>query len=311
MKTNKKILILRFASFFLVSPVLYSQVEVSEIKAFRIYQASVVNDTDILTEKKKNIFLNNRFVCYSPTNWNPEIGVFPPENSIQQDLKLLKKYFDGIITYEATHIVPQIASELGMKYCVLGIWNPLSGKEINIAIEEAVSKNSIVISIICGNEGLNRRYSLEQLKDTIHLLKEKTGLPITTTEESGDYSNPDVISLGDYLAVNVHPYYANKKTPKEAVQFVERVYQRLLKKTNKFVVIKETGLPSGGDVHLNETSQANFYRELLKTNIYFWWFESFDLVWKSHTPVEPHWGLFSSNRTPKNVVDILKSNKLK
>ncbi|MCJ7812422.1 hypothetical protein MUP95_03765, partial [bacterium] len=229
----------------------YSQIEVSEIKAFRIHQQSVINDTDILSEEQKKIFLENRFACYSPTNWNPETGISPPENSIRQDLKLLKKYFDGIVTYEATHVVPQIASEIGIKYCVLGVWDPLSKNEINIAIEEATRKNSIVISIICGNEGLNRRYSLEQLKDTIHMLKEKTVLPVTTTEESGDYSNPDVISLGDYLAVNAHPYYANKKTPEEAVQFVELVYKQLQEKTNKFVIIKETGLPSGGDVHLN------------------------------------------------------------
>lgn len=308
MKIRMNVFLKTAALYFLIFTLAYSQIEVSEIKVIRGKNKHDPTDSGKQQEEYKEIFRRHRFVCYSPTNYDPNAGVFPDKQSIYADLKLLSRFFDGIVTYEATRIVPQIAIEAGLEYCVLGVWNPLSEKELKIAIEEANRDNSIIISIICGNEGLNRRYSIGQLKNAMKKIKDQTGLPVTTTEESGDYGNPEVLALGDYLAVNLHPYYAHKTDPIQAVKFVMRSYEILRRKTNKFVVIKETGLPTNGDPRISESIQDRFYQLLKRNDIIFWWFEAFDQEWKTHTSVEPYWGFFRSDRTSKQIVDYLESS---
>jgi len=50
---------------------------------------------------------------------------------------------------------------------------------------------------------------------------------------------------------------------------------------------------------MSEAAQEKYYVELAKTDIRFVYFEAFDQPWKTHLPIEPHWGIFASDRTPK------------
>src|SRR5205823_9481233 len=42
-----------------------------------------------------------------------------------------------------------------------------------------------------------------------------------------------------------------------------------------------------------------------QTDVRFVYFEAFDQPWKTHLPVEPHWGIFRSDRTPKVLASRL------
>ena len=50
--------------------------------------------------------------------------------------------------------------------------------------------------------------------------------------------------------------------------------------------------------------------KLAKSKIKFVYFEAFDLPWKTKAPVEPHWGFFRSDRTPKLIALELMPNSV-
>jgi hypothetical protein len=99
----------------------------------------------------------------------------------------------------------------------------------------------------------------------------------------------------------VHPYFHNQLDPELAVRWTQAAYDDFRRRTERFVLFKEVGLPTAGDpgAVLSEATQAAYYRELAKVDVLFVYFEAFDQPWKTHLPVEPHWGLFRSDRTPK------------
>jgi len=247
--------------------------------------------------------LSYRWAAYSPTNCNPDKGIKPPDESVKEDLLLLHKYFDGIVTYGASDIIPQIAKEVGIKGILYGIWDPRNEEEL--AMARAAASNEIVLGYVVGNEGLDERYDYDTVKQVIKDLSLATGKPATTTEQVGDYSNPRMLELGDWIFPNAHPYFYNFKKPIEAVEWTERQNKKLTSKTEKPVLFKEVGLPSAGDEGLSEENQAEYYKLLQETNVHFVYFEAFDKPWRTKPPVEPHWGLFRSDRTPKLVVEQL------
>jgi exo-beta-1,3-glucanase (GH17 family) len=53
---------------------------------------------------------------------------------------------------------------------------------------------------------------------------------------------------------------------------------------------------------MSEANQVAYYRLLNDTPVVYVRFEAFDQPWKNWAPVEPYWGLFHSDRSPKQVV---------
>jgi exo-beta-1,3-glucanase (GH17 family) len=251
----------------------------------------------------EDTLLSLNWVAYAPTNWNPQKGISAPEKSLKADLLLLRKYFDGIVTYGANEKIPMIAKEVGFKGMLFGVWNPESEEEF--AQARAAAQNEIILGFVVGNEGLDERYDYETLKQAIEKFSAATGKPVTTTEQHTDYANPRLLELGDWIFPNTHPYFHRFIEPVEAAEWTERQYKKLARKTGKPVLFKEVGLPSDGDEGMSEQAQAEYYRKLQRTSVRFVYFEAFDQPWKTHLPIEPHWGLFLSDRTPKLVVKYL------
>ena len=183
----------------------------------------------------------------------------------------------------------------------MGIWNPKDAQEI------AAAKNAanipIVLGFCVGNEGLRKRYQLSELSETINNLKKATNKPVTTTEEVDDYGDARVLSLGDWIFPNVHPYFHNWIEPNKAVRWTKEAFKSFKNRTNKFVLFKEVGLPTAGDSQgrVSEKNQMEYYVNLAKTDVRFVYFEGFDQPWKTYLPIEPHWGIFRSDRSPKRL----------
>jgi hypothetical protein len=89
------------------------------------------------------------------------------------------------------------------------------------------------------------------------------------------------------------------KYPDQAVRWQWQQYAALSERTDQFIFFKEVGLPSRGAPGLSEESQDRYYRALEKTRVQFAYFEGFDQPSKSHTSVEPHWGVFHADLSPK------------
>jgi len=245
------------------------------------------------------------WVAFAPTNQDPNTGIIPDDESLRADLYVLREAgFTGLVTYAADERTHRLAAEADFEAMIMGIWDPTSAEELRLAQEAAAS--SIVIGYVVGNEGLNQRYDFPTLQAAIDQLYQATGKPVTTTEESGDYDDPLLLNLGHWVFPNVHPYWANYRNPSEAVAWTATVFDELHAQAgNRPVLFKEVGLPTAGDTDVDEQRQAEYYRQLQATPVHFVYFEAFDQPWKDWAPVEPHWGLFRSDRLPKEVTQYV------
>ena len=158
------------------------------------------NNLDSLIEKMKS----PRIICYSPTNYNPDWGIYPSESSINSDISLLVSYrFDGLITYGCNGTltkIPQIAKELGMNLVITGVWDPNSNTEINNAIATSTYSDAFCV----GNEQLNVLYTGEQLRSAVENVRTQTGKPVTTTQQVNWYGSGSLV-LEAELSTGVSP----------------------------------------------------------------------------------------------------------
>lgn len=246
------------------------------------------------------------WVAYSPPSANPNEGIEATPEAIREDLAVLSKAgFTGLVTYTSVGVLSRellaLAKSQGFEGIILGIWNPTSEEEI--AAAKAAAKIPIVLGFCVGNEGLGKRYQLAELSLVIQHLREATGKPVTTTEEVDDYADDDLLKLGDWVFPNAHPYFHNRLDPDEAVEWTRNAYEDLERRSKRFVMLKEVGLPTAGDSEgkLSEAAQERYYLELEKTPVRSVYFEAFDQPWKTHLPIEPYWGIFRADRTPKRL----------
>jgi len=253
----------------------------------------------------QSILLNTKWIAFNPTNCDPENHIDALPESIEEDLDNLKKYgFEGLVTYGSSGVLgkelPKIAHKKGF-LLIMGIWDITSNQEINNVITAV--NDGFVFALCAGNEGLDVRYSIYALKKTILELKNKINIPITTAEQIDDYFNTkELCTLGDFIFPIIHPYYYGFSEPISAAAWVNFQYSKLKKQTDLPILIKETSFATAGDKFLSEDLQANFYYELSAKEIPFCFFESYNQKWKKHSPIEPHFGLFNEDRTPKKYI---------
>jgi exo-beta-1,3-glucanase (GH17 family) len=248
-------------------------------------------------------FTEIRWVDYSPSAWNPDKGIEPSTESIKEDLAALRKAkFTGLVTYGSRgrlgSELPSLAKEAGFEGMILGVWNPGDSAEVASAKQAAMSE--VVLGICVGNEGLmEHRYVLETLAGAMKDIRQATKKPVTTTEIIQNYEQ--LLDLVDWAFPNAHPYFANITDPDSAVIWTHDAFQQLKRKTNLLVMLKEEGLPTAGDAKqpLSELAQCEYYDSLAKTDSRFAYFEAFDQVWKTTLPIEPHWGVYRQDRSPK------------
>jgi exo-beta-1,3-glucanase (GH17 family) len=272
-----------------------------------------IQNNNIPASDLKNLLENLCWAAYSPSgDWDPIKGIYPKEDSILQDLILLRKAgFSGIVTYGANQI-PNVTlvEQAGLKGIIYGIWDPNNKEELEEGIKAA--KYDVVIGFCIGNEGLfenseNGGYTLDELKESMQYIREKTGKPVTTTEQIRDYTVKEweLLEISDWIFCNTHPYFENIKDPVDAVDWTKHRYNLLKKEISKPIIFKEVGFPSAGDPNMSEKKQLQYYQLLLDTDVNFVWFESFDQRWKTYLPIESHWGLFKNDRSPKEVVNCI------
>jgi len=262
------------------------------------------------------------WIAYSPTNFDPTTNPprWPSEQDVREDLRVLRSAgFNGLVTYGSNYRqqsapdrmldIPRLAQAAEFSGMIVGVWNPTDEDELRAA--EQAGQYSVVVGYCVGNEGLDVRYDLKKLTAAMDRLRQKTGKPVTTTEEAGDYyENSPLWKIADWTFPNVHPYFANRRDPQEAAQWTASIFKTLRAVSDKPLIFKEVGLPSGGDVGLDEARQARYYELLRQTNVIYVVFEAFDAPWKHlgrpkpdgappWPDPEPHWGVFSSERKPK------------
>jgi exo-beta-1,3-glucanase (GH17 family) len=274
-----------------------------------------------------------RFVAYTPTDLKIVAGKVhaASQESIRKDLAILREDFQGLITYscaDGVEEVPVVASSLGYRALILGIWDPLSEREISNVKRLVNTYPQLIVGVSVGNETLlAQRHKWSVLRSTIQRLRsDLPGVAITTSEPFYYYLNDDpadFLAVQDFLLPSVHPLFQpwfDQATTAQAVDFVVRVAGLLSAKTNKPVLIKETGLPSGPPgTRFTPAAQEEFWVSLLQQlppapGSGFAYFEAFDHDWKEENarrefgshPEEGYWGLYTADGQPKDVVAELR-----
>lgn len=274
-----------------------------------------------------------RFVAYTPTDLTIVAGQVHPASRarIRKDLTLLREDFQGLITYscaDGVDEVPAVAKALGYRALIIGIWDPLSDREFRNAKRLVTAYPHLIVGISVGNETLlaeRRQWSV--LRAAIQRLRTAVpGVAITTSEPFYYYlnNNPaDFVAVQDFLLPSVHPLFQpwfDQASTVQAVDFVVRVAGLLSAKTDKPVLIKETGLPSGPPgTRFTPAAQAEFWTSLIRQlpkrpGLGVAYFEAFDHDWKEENarqefgshPEEGYWGLYTADGEPKAVVAQLR-----
>ena len=277
---------------------------------------------------------HTRHIAYTPRGF-AIVGGKPmaaPKASIRADLKLLRPFFDGLITYASNNgmeAVPGIARELAYRSVIMGIWDPLSEVEIQNVIAAAKRYPTLVTAVIIGNEGIyTKRYQPEDVQKVGHRLKrECPSLAVTTSEPFFLYFKKeytDFFNGHDLLMPNVHPVFEpwfKPSAPSQGVSMILNVAGQFKTTYRRPLLIKETGLPSGptGQSDFSPERQALFWSELFArfptaAGLSFACFEAFDAPWKpAATAVEfpgnhaseAFWGFFTATGKGKPVIDAL------
>ena len=275
-----------------------------------IFASCVSIDSDPILVNLRKQAESLRWVAYSPTHSDPNRAISPTLDNLRSDLDVLRKAnFSGLVTYSSSgplgETLVALATEAGFKGMVVGIWDINSDEEFTAA--KKVASSPIIVGYCMGNEGYPSRYNLQKLSAAIQRLRDATGKPVSTSQPFHDYVDNELLTLGDWVFPNVHPYFQNLLEPDRAVAWTLEANRDVSHRTKKFVWFKEVGLPTAGDKEnrLSEKRQEDYYIALAKTEVHFVYFEGFDLAWKTDLPVESHWGIFHSDRTPKPLATRL------
>lgn len=279
---------------------------------------------------------DTQFIAYTPSDFRVEAGrpVAASREGINADLAQLRRHVDGLITYSSSNGLDQIAGAAqaaGFRAVILGIWSPTDVDEITRALNTARAHPRLVRAIAVGNEGLFwKRY---QWPDVVRVMsqlrRELPSVAVTTSEPMVSYlGSPQRLGCDhqDFLLPNVHPLFEawfRPDAPQQAAQFVMDISQRLHALCGKFVLVKETGAPSGPlERGMSPQTQTALWSELFRhlrtqKNIGLALFEAFDAPWKVaeiardsgvRDERERYWGWFDAQRRPKPVVSVLAGN---
>jgi exo-beta-1,3-glucanase (GH17 family) len=269
---------------------------------------------------------DGRFVAYEPTSLAVTDGkvTAADPSSIRADLAVLRREFDGLITYDAIHgaeRIPQLAAELHFRAVIIGVWDPTDQTQLTAALAAARANPQLVVGLSLGNELLfAHRSDPDALAALVrHVRIQAPELALSTTEPFHIYQEPATRALLgqlDFLLLNVHPVFQpwfRGASDATAAQFVVNVLDLLRPLACGPLLVKETGVPTApAQSGFSEARQAGFYRALRDRlqptpERAFAYFEAFDEPWRaadaspipgSH-PEEAHWGLFDAQRAPK------------
>ncbi|MDX2221173.1 MAG: hypothetical protein SFV21_00400 [Rhodospirillaceae bacterium] len=278
------------------------------------------------------VMTTGRFVAYQPTALHMVNGRATPADaaSIAEDLKVLRPYFDGLITYGAHsggERVADVAATLGFRAVIMGVWEIASAAERAAVVAAAKRAPGLVAGVSVGNEVVyGRRGTFADVAAAMRDLRAAMpDVAIAATEPFHVLLGPDArpaLEAADLLLPIVHPVFEPwyKAAPDaNAAEFVVNVTAELARVYCGPILVKETGVPTApAELGFTPARQAAFYRELQRqfspsAAKAFAYFSAFDAPWRvndSHPvpgdhPEEAHWGLFDADRKPKPVAGVI------
>lgn len=191
--------------------------------------------------------------------------------------------------------------------------------EVGRGIGLARQFDELVVAVNVGNEALvdwnDHMVPVDKLMAYVRRVKSAIDQPVTVAENYAWWTRDGQALAAEVDFIGVHTYPAwEEKTIDEALAYtIENLQGVRAALPGKPLAILEAGWATVaiefGD-RANEADQKRYYLQLQKwastVNVTVFFFEAFDEPWKGDPDVplgaEKHWGLFSVDRTPKQVL---------
>ena len=258
-------------------------------------------------------------VTFNPNreHHNPEKGLHPTKDEIDQDLSLLSEQVHAVRTYSMLNgleEVPELAAQHNLNV-TMGAWvgsDPIMAQiEIKNLIKISRKNYPNIVRTLVGNEALTRKdIPVEQLITYLRQVRKQTWRPVSTSETWDIWiAHPELAKEVDFIAAHILPYW-EKIPANEALDYVFDRYQALKEAfPDKPIIITEVGWPSDGQPQgkavASRANQATFIRDFLnraeEEDIIYYVVEAFDQPWKQvlEGSVGAYWGLFTADRKAK------------
>jgi exo-beta-1,3-glucanase (GH17 family) len=266
-------------------------------------------------------------------------GAQPTRAQVKEDLLKLLPYTFGIRIYALGGYqadIPAICDEIGLEVHV-GVWldndDAANQKAMDDAIMVIKEGHPSIKSVLVGNEYLLRQEvtfknnlaaSEAKLIGYIDYVKTRipAGLPVGTAEPYWWWikTSRALWEKVDIIYWQVHPWWDNQSIA-GSVPFVTDLHNKVrakitslnLTNPNKRDIISETGWPTAishgaavGSLANQQTYIQKLHAWAVPANMEYWYFCPFDELWKDEAGgVGPHWGMWNSDRTPKDVITNL------
>jgi len=275
-----------------------------------------VSDADVSL-----LIYSHRWITYDPLHYDPSLYPDPDVVSIAKELEWIRNAgFDGIITFTSRgtfSMIPELAKKNGLMV-IMGVWDPTDQQEIAIAI----SKREYVDAYAVGHNGLDRRYSYDDLIRAIQHIRFRTRRPVSTTEKVGLYlEDKRLLSVGDWVFPDVHvsirgeggtDYLADAmRDAKSTIDIAKKIAAQEETK-GKPILLKMVTYPMGGISNASLDEQRRFFVAILEHRrdvltdmpyrVSISVHSAFDMPWKTTWPFykwDPYTGLLDSSGVPR------------
>ncbi len=195
-------------------------------------------------------------------------------------------------------------------------------QELDRAVALANQYPDIVAAVAVGNEALvvwnDHMVPVEKIIEYVRYVKDKVAQPVTVADNH-DWWRQHGQALAaelDFVSVHIYPLWEGKDIDESiafGIQNMQAVRNAL---PDSPLVITEAGwatVASEFGDRANQAKQQRYFDELnawcAKMNISLFFFEAFDESWKGdpNNPwgAEKHWGLFTEDREPKQVMQSM------
>ncbi|MBV67182.1 MAG: glycosyl hydrolase family 17 [Candidatus Marinimicrobia bacterium] len=264
----------------------------------------------------------------------------PSIEELREDLHIISKSWKWIRLYGSRGISSDILNiirndSLGIKV-MLGAWiakedgtieaSNDNKDEISNTIKLANEYPDVVNSINIGNETMvywsDHKVDLDIMANYLNYTRKRVRVPVTTADDLGFWNKEESKKIAeqcDFIVVHIHPLWGGQSIEK-SLDWVKEIYAQIkLMHPSKEIVIGETGwatmkhneglqheLIKGNPSEKNQKLYYDNFRKWAAENqIPHHFFEIFDEKWKGGdhpNEVEKHWGVYYSNRKPKQAM---------
>lgn len=258
-----------------------------------------------------------------PAPFDPRQQIFPAETQIRQVLtQLYDEGWRGLVTYAmdaSLAQIPRLAKEAGFSKVVAGLYwynNATYAIERQAAMGQLAYIDAFVVGTegLCGDRCGRPPINRQELESEILRLRNDSGLPVATNEPDFVYRNdPSVLQLGDWVFVNIHPWWGNQRSPANAASWTRDIYQDLRGRISpdRVIVVRETWWPTAADAAAGEENQTAYFQHLSQQTsptpfpqpVLFVYGEAYDQFWKQEPGGQgPFWGMHTTQGVAKRVI---------